>query len=72
MKVVGLTGGIATGKSTLCHRIQEEGIPIVDCDKIAHSVVKNVSELCPEQGLWLLVVGFVSEQGVVFTGKMGT
>lgn len=41
MRVIGLTGGIATGKSTVSSTIQEEGVAVVDCDKIAHAVVKK-------------------------------
>ncbi|MGM8366267.1 dephospho-CoA kinase [Virgibacillus sp. W0181] len=38
--VIGLTGSIATGKSTISAMIAELGIPIVDADKIARDVVK--------------------------------
>ena len=43
MKVIGLTGGIASGKSTVSNQIQEEGFPVVDCDKIAHAVAQKVA-----------------------------
>lgn len=33
---IGLTGGIATGKSTASQVFKELGCPIIDCDKIAH------------------------------------
>lgn len=46
MKVVGLTGGIATGKSAVSAIIESERIPLVDCDKIAHAVVKKVRSSC--------------------------
>ena len=36
---VGLTGGIASGKSTVSRLIREEGVPVIDCDAIAHAVV---------------------------------
>jgi len=42
MRLVGLSGGIATGKSTVSKTVSQEGIPVVDCDKIAHDVVKKV------------------------------
>lgn len=32
MFIVGLTGGIATGKSTVCQIFREHGIPVVDAD----------------------------------------
>ena len=34
--LIGLTGGIATGKSTVSGMIAKYGIPIIDADKIAH------------------------------------
>ncbi len=36
MKVVGLTGGVACGKSTVARRMEEAGIPIIDTDELAH------------------------------------
>ena len=40
MKLVGLTGGIATGKSTVALLIAERGIPIVDADQLAREAVE--------------------------------
>ncbi|KAI9313128.1 dephospho-CoA kinase [Dichotomocladium elegans] len=40
MKLVGLTGGIASGKSTVSRLLHEQGIPIIDADKIARLVVE--------------------------------
>ena len=42
MRVVGLTGSIACGKSTVSALLQQRGIPIIDCDLIARDVVKKV------------------------------
>lgn len=36
MKVFAITGGIASGKSTFCHLIKAEGLPLVDCDALVH------------------------------------
>jgi len=38
--VVGLTGGIASGKSTVSHLIASHGIPVVDADVLARRVVE--------------------------------
>jgi hypothetical protein len=32
--VIGLTGGIASGKSALCGRLEKLGAGVVDCDKL--------------------------------------
>lgn len=37
MLVVGLTGGIAAGKTTVSHQLVSLGVPVIDCDLIAHS-----------------------------------
>lgn len=37
--IIGLTGGIASGKSTVAHMFQEKNIPVIDADEIAREVV---------------------------------
>ena len=39
MLLVGLTGGIATGKSTVSGMLRDAGLPIVDADVVAREVV---------------------------------
>lgn len=55
-KVLGLTGGIATGKTTVVNIFKELGYPIVDGDVIARKVVEPGKE-----GLAALVKVFGSE-----------
>jgi dephospho-CoA kinase len=40
MRVVGLTGGIGTGKSTVAEMLREEGIAVVDADRLAREVTE--------------------------------
>lgn len=40
MITIGLTGGIASGKSTVSRTFQEQGVPIIDADKIAREIVE--------------------------------
>lgn len=40
MQLIGLTGGIATGKSTCSTYLQEQGIPIIDADIIARDILR--------------------------------
>lgn len=39
--IIGLTGGIASGKSTVSAYLEELGAVIIDSDKIAHDVIKK-------------------------------
>ena len=39
-KILGLTGGIAVGKSTISNFLRDKGIPIVDADETAHAVLE--------------------------------
>jgi dephospho-CoA kinase len=40
MRVVGLTGGIASGKSTVTEMFRELGAPVIDADEVARDVVE--------------------------------
>ncbi|MFW8573125.1 dephospho-CoA kinase [Corynebacterium pseudodiphtheriticum] len=54
MKIIGLTGGIGSGKSTVAQSLQEHGFPIVDADLIAREIVEPgqpaLAELAKEFG----------------------
>ena len=40
MRVIGLTGGIASGKSAVAALLREKGVPVVDADRVAREVVE--------------------------------
>ncbi|ERJ79749.1 dephospho-CoA kinase [Peptostreptococcaceae bacterium oral taxon 113 str. W5053] len=40
-KIIGITGGIATGKSTAVEYLKSKGYPIIDSDQIAHKVLES-------------------------------
>lgn len=42
--VLGLTGSIATGKSTVAKLLKKEGIPIIDADQISRQIVEPGNE----------------------------
>lgn len=54
MKVIGLTGGIATGKSEATKIIRKLNIPVFDADAAVHDIYQNgtgarhLKTLCPE------------------------
>ncbi|CAH8357692.1 unnamed protein product [Eruca vesicaria subsp. sativa] len=56
MRIVGLTGGIASGKSTVSNLFKASGIPVVDADVIARNVLKKGS------GGWKRVVAAFGEE----------
>ena len=37
--ILGVTGTIGAGKSTVCSLLKEKGVPVVDADKIGHRVL---------------------------------
>ena len=44
IRVFGLTGGLASGKSTVAARFRARGVPVIDADQIAREVVEPGSE----------------------------
>jgi len=44
IRVFGLTGGVASGKSTVARRISALGVPVIDADEVARDVVLPGSE----------------------------
>jgi dephospho-CoA kinase len=61
--VFGLTGGIASGKSTVAGRLHKRGVPVIDADLLAREVVAPGSE-----GLRAVVDAF----GTAVLGPDGT
>ena len=45
MRIVGLTGGIASGKSTVSNLFKANGIPVVDADVIARVISLSLAFL---------------------------
>lgn len=41
MYIIGLTGNIATGKSTVLHYLQQKGAYVLDADKLAHESMQK-------------------------------
>jgi dephospho-CoA kinase len=42
--VIGLTGGIASGKSSVARELSRRGVPVIDADQLAREVVNPASE----------------------------
>lgn len=41
MKIIGITGGSGSGKSTLCRLLEQQGIPVLDTDRVAHEITQT-------------------------------
>lgn len=41
MRIIGLTGGIGSGKSTVAQFLRETGIPVIDADKTGHKLLAD-------------------------------
>lgn len=48
MKIIGLTGGIGSGKSTVSRFLAELGAAIIDADNVGHEALKPGTRLCHE------------------------
>lgn len=69
MRVFGLTGGIASGKSTVSAIFARQGVPVVDADEVSRAVVAPGSE-----GLAEIVAAFgdgVLRDGALDRAKLG-
>ena len=62
--LVGLTGGIASGKSTVAKMLKEKGAPIIDFDAISHEVVE------PGQPALQDIVDFFGKQVLAEDGTL--
>jgi dephospho-CoA kinase len=64
MKVIGLTGGIGSGKSTVAHFLAELGALIIDADKVGHELLK------PNTEIWQQVVAAFDRQILTPSGEI--
>nr|DAD33332.1 TPA_asm: hypothetical protein HUJ06_012183 [Nelumbo nucifera] len=64
MRIVGLTGGIASGKSTVSNLFKGKGIPVVDADLVAREVLQKGT------GGWKRVVAAFGEDILLGNGEV--
>jgi dephospho-CoA kinase len=70
-RVIGLTGGIASGKSVVSRILRERGLPVIDADRIAHEI------LATDEGVKQKVVAafgpeVLTAAGAVDRARLGT
>jgi dephospho-CoA kinase len=69
MILIGLTGGIAVGKSTVCSILEEHGIRTIDCDAIVRELqLPNTAAVREIRAIWPQCV---SAEGVLLREKLG-
>ncbi|KAK4477736.1 hypothetical protein RD792_016994 [Penstemon davidsonii] len=64
MRIVGLTGGIGSGKSTVSNLFKAHGIPVVDADVVARNVLKKGT------GGWRKVLAAFGEDILLPSGEV--
>ncbi|CAG8685680.1 7202_t:CDS:2, partial [Scutellospora calospora] len=62
--IIGLTGGIGSGKSTVSNMIRKYGIPVIDLDLLAREVVK------PKKPAYELIVNHFSRDILLKDGTL--
>lgn len=69
MRVIGLTGGIASGKSSVARLLEKQGIPVIDADQLAREVVSPGSaalrQIAAEFGDNVLGAGGALDRGML-------
>lgn len=71
IKVIGLTGGVATGKSSVAIFFKERGVPVIDADQLARDVVLPDSRAL-EQIISLFGREVVTHDGELDRKRLGT
>lgn len=70
MRAIGLTGGIASGKTTVAARLSERGAVVIDADIVGHEVYR------PELPAWTALIeafgrGIVAPDGTIDRRQLG-
>lgn len=67
---VGLTGGISSGKSTVCKRLEQRGFLVIDADRVAHCLIRQGSP-CFESIVDSFGQKILDETGEINRKKLG-
>lgn len=68
--VIGLTGGIASGKTTISKRLKDLGAHIISCDHLGHLAYKSGTE-CYRQMIEYFGAGILNEENEIDRKKLG-
>ncbi|MEW5976306.1 MAG: dephospho-CoA kinase [Acidobacteriota bacterium] len=70
MTPVGLTGGIASGKTTFCRLLEAKGCTIIDADVVAHKLLLQ-GQRAYEPVVKAFGQGILGDAGEIDRGKLG-
>ena len=70
MRIVGITGGITSGKSAVTRYLKKHGFYVIDCDKITDALYENSDEF--NQGLLNLFGNKIIYDGKISRSKLGS
>jgi dephospho-CoA kinase len=71
IRIIGLTGGIATGKSSVARFFEERGVPVIDADQLAREAVMPGSP-CLAQLAALFGPGVINAEGTLDRKRVGS
>ena len=63
-KIIGITGGIASGKSTVTEFLRQKGFQVVDADAVVHQLQK------PGGRLYRILVDHFGEEVLIDNGEL--
>jgi dephospho-CoA kinase len=69
--LVGLTGGLASGKSTVAEMLAQSGLPVVNADRIGHELFEKDRDI-RERVVALLGTGILDPQGGIDRQKVAS
>jgi dephospho-CoA kinase len=70
VKIIGLTGGIGSGKSTVAQFLKELGAVVIDADKVGHEVLRSNAEV-KQEVVTAFGKGVLTPDGGVSRKKLG-
>ena len=71
MRIIGLTGGVATGKSSVARFFEEQGVPVIDADQVAREAVRPGSP-CLARLAALFGEGVLNPDGTLDRKRVGS
>lgn len=70
MKIIGITGGIGSGKSTVAGFLARSGVAVIDADEVGHEVLEKDGE-ARRQVIAAFGQGIIASDGSIGRSKLG-